>query len=132
MFRWLRPGSGSARQKVADAFRGRMTAIGGLPEKELHHVAASVALTWRDLQKEVASLDNFRRLPRPAQKRLIVKLADYEAECAENGPQAEAWAAELVSYFLAVVASHDTEDENFMKGPLERLARLAGKDFELV
>ena len=132
MFRWIKQGSGSAREKVTEAFKKRLTAIGNLSDEDIGHVAASVAMTWRDLQKEAAGLEQFRHLPRPAQKRLIVKLAGYEAECVENGPLAEAWAAELVSYFLAVVASHDDADEKLMKGPLERLARLADEDFELV
>ena len=76
------------------------------------------------LVAEIGDLDGYAAAPRDTQKKLLVNLIDYELECRDKDNEAEAVAAELLSYLLAMVAAHDKEGEEMMAGPIEELARI--------
>lgn len=124
MHRWLEGKGGSDREKVVAGFQKRLWEMAKAGDRDYNKLGVALSLIWRDLAAEVGSLQGYADAPRETQKKLLVRLIDYELSCREKGNTAESVGAELLSYLLAMVAAHDADGEDMMAGPLEELARI--------
>ena len=131
MFRWLPESSLSDHGKVVTSFWNRIAELDHAGGDARRAVSVAVVRIWRYFVGHAGSLDGFRAMTHDNQKQLLVKLIDYEARCLKDGPEAEGIAAELLSYFIAMVAAGDGEEEQRMTPPLVELARQFQSDFEL-
>ena len=131
MFRWLDVGEGQWHDRVTGAFTDRMAAYRRLPPNRQDAVAASLVLTWRDFLDAAGSLEAFRTMDRERQKHLLTRLIDHEARAQNDGNEAEAISAALISFWLAAVAAHDAEAQALMAGPLTGMGRRIDPDFAI-
>ncbi len=131
MFRWLPESSLSDHGKVVTSFWNRIAVLDHAGDDARRSISIALVLSWRDLVKHAGSLDGFRAMPRNEQKELLIRLIEYEARCRKEGREAEGIAAELLSYFIAMVAAGDRDEEQRMAPPVVELAQLTQPDFVL-
>jgi hypothetical protein len=124
MFKWLPEGEGSDRDRALQGFRSRLDEIAASGEDAQLKVGKALSLIWHDFEREAGGLDAYATYDRPRQRDLLVKLVSYEAASREDGNVAESMAAELLSYLLAMIASHDADGERTIARPLEELAKI--------
>jgi hypothetical protein len=113
MFRWLPESSLSDHGKVVTSFWYRIAELDHAGDDVRRAVSVALVRIWRFFLGHAGSLDGFRAMAH------------------EEGPEAEGIAAELLSYFIAMVAAGDGEEEQRMTPPLVELARQFQSDFEL-
>ena len=131
MFNWLPEGESPRREKVVDAFQSRIDKVQELSEPDCAIVADNVVRLWAVVIKTVGSVEKFAESSHEDRKHRVVQLVNFEAERLEEKNFAEAWAAELLSYYLAVVAAKDASDEPVLREALEQLGTKADPEFRL-
>jgi len=131
MFRWLPESSLSDHGKVVTSFWNRIAELDHVGDDVRRAVSVALVRIWRYFLGHAGSLDGFRAMTHDNKKQLLVRLIEYEALHLEEGPEVEGIAAELLSYFIAMVAAGDAEEEQRMTPPLVELARQSQSDFEL-
>jgi hypothetical protein len=132
MFNWLPERDTSQRKKVVLSFQARIAKVRELSPADRALVARDIVRLWGVIIKTVGSMEEFAASSHEERKHRVVQMVNFEAERLEEENYFEAWAAELLSYYLAVVAARDDEDEPLLRTALEDLAKQAAPDFRML